>query len=548
MTQSVPPIQNLEDYNKDRIKDSIKTWFSPTRISEGNSSPVKISLIFPLFERRGNTLGFLESWANQQSLPRHLYEVLVISDDSDRKLDQRLRNALQPGDRLIVESGADRARMINIGSEEGRGELLFFTESHCAGNPRCLEKILEYLRDHDVDAACVSSQDGCLSTFAKVEGERFNQLFEEWSKPDSWRKVMIRGFLIPKSLYWQVGGFDERYSKFAEWAYAAELFEEGYRIGCAEDSIVTHFYTPDFPSFYTFTKKYAYEECAYRHEKGEEFCLRYFGEREDWNDREIYRQSFSKHICQDIRQCLQGPHSEIDEKGRQTLEEEFKHYSPKARWGIRGKMLRLKMRTWYSAFQCWRWKNNEEKLRPAYVEAYSSIEAYHRLRFISEILAEAYEALDANTEIDAASWQDRQLLGFHAPELLKGRPFRWTRPASMMLLNPPADDYVLHIDVGQILGKAQHQIQGIYFNGFPVHQKLFKKGHHLIVRIRKKHFAADQPQKLTLLCKALPADDSPDDARKLGIPIFSLFFEPKAIYEKRKKMTGSVQHETDLPS
>lgn len=350
---------------------------------------------------------------------------------------------------------------------------------------------------------------------------------------------MIRGFLIPKNLFWKVGGFDERYSKFAEWAYAAELYDEGFRIGCAEDSIVTHFYTPDFLSFYTFTKKYAYEECAYRHEKGEPFCLRYFGEREDWNDREAYRQSFSKRICLDLHQCLHDLHADTNIKDRHTLEDELKHYSAKARWGIRGKMIRLKMRTWSSAFQCWYWRNNEEKLRPAYVKAYSSIETYHRLRFISELLAKPYEDLPANTTVEATNWKDLQLVGFHAPESLAGRPFRWTRPASLMLLNLPVNDYVLHIDVGQILSKPQHQILGIYFNGIAVHHKLFKKGCHLILRIRKKYFTEEQTQKLSLLCKALPLDESQADSRQLGIPIFGLNFEPKIVYERRKIETES---------
>jgi len=74
-----------------------------------------------------------------------------------------------------------------------------------------------------VDGACVRTDIPNQNTFGQVEASLFDDLFEEWSGDDDWRKVLVRGFAIYKDKYIAAGGIDGRYPRFADWVLAARL-------------------------------------------------------------------------------------------------------------------------------------------------------------------------------------------------------------------------------------------------------------------------------------------------------------------------------------
>jgi hypothetical protein len=88
-----------------------------------------------------------------------------------------------------------------------RADRLLFTELHCVARPGCLKAIDAYFATHEMQGACLHSEPGCLTPFAQAESIKFEQYFEEWSKPGDWRKVLVRGFAVKKSAYFEVGGF-----------------------------------------------------------------------------------------------------------------------------------------------------------------------------------------------------------------------------------------------------------------------------------------------------------------------------------------------------
>ena len=59
----------------------------------------------------------------------------------------------------------------------------------------------------------------------------FDKGWLEWSKPESWVKVIVRGFGLRRDVYAAIGGFECRYDRFAEWLLAARLRVGGYRSG-----------------------------------------------------------------------------------------------------------------------------------------------------------------------------------------------------------------------------------------------------------------------------------------------------------------------------
>ncbi|MGE3806733.1 MAG: glycosyltransferase family 2 protein [Gemmataceae bacterium] len=493
--------------------------------ASANSAGARLSIVFPLFELRWDTVKCLSSFCTGQTLPRELYEVIVVSDGADEERDQHLRAVLGPGDRFVVHPGANRAQMCNIGVANARTELIFSTESHCLAHPRCLEEIMKYLARHEVDAASVASYDGCVNSFARVEARRFNELKEVWDRPDDWRKIMIRGFAIPRKLWQEMGGLDERFPKFCEWLLAARMHERGQRIGVADRARVTHFYNESFQDLFEFSKKYATEECACRLELPEDFCRRYFGARAYWNDRESFRGEFARQIAVAALRTL--GHCQLQPRGAQkcwAITRELVAYLSKALWGARFKAWQARLGIGAARIRCWLWRNNETRLLPAYIDACKHIERCHHLQFIQQLCSRPYQDLAASLEYPADLILERQLIGFHDLEHWRERAFRWTSPVAAILLELPRGDYDLRLDTGEILADPVRNVLGLFFNGARIRPgQISMNGTELVSRIETRSFRDRGPQVLTIISGA---QNAPDDPRTLGIPIFGIRFTP----------------------
>jgi hypothetical protein len=62
-----------------------------------------------------------------------------------------------------------------------------------------------------------------------------------WTRENDWRKFTKRGFLLSRSAYEDVDGFDASHLRFAEITIAAKLHCKRYRLGFASGAAITHY-------------------------------------------------------------------------------------------------------------------------------------------------------------------------------------------------------------------------------------------------------------------------------------------------------------------
>jgi len=115
-----------------------------------------VSVIVPVWNDSGRLQGCLRA-LEEQTYPGHLYEVIVVNNDSAKAI----RHVVVPyaQARVIQEDRPGSYAARNTGVTHARGEIIAFTDSDCIPAPDWLERGVAHL----------THQDGCAIVAGRVE-------------------------------------------------------------------------------------------------------------------------------------------------------------------------------------------------------------------------------------------------------------------------------------------------------------------------------------------------------------------------------------------
>jgi glycosyltransferase involved in cell wall biosynthesis len=488
----------------------------------------EISVIIPLFDARIGEEGCVASWVDQPDFAAEKYEIVVISDGSFEELEERIRAVLRPGDRIERHAPQKVLGLYHAGAQAARADLLLFTELHCVARPGCLKAIATYFATHDLDGACLHSEPGCLTPFARAESIKFEQYFEEWSQPGDWRKVLVRGFAVKKSAYFKVGGFEPNTAYFGDFALSAALHANGMRLGYITDAIVLHYYSNGFADFAPPVEARTQEECEFRLSHDPDYCDKYFDTPLDWLWRETTRPQTARRLFWPLARSTIRQLVRVRQRHNVgSLVAAAVRWAPIAACGLRGRILVLRLAIFWMRFEAWAWRNNVDALVQTYAKTYSALETFHRSQFISNHIHAGDPRLTGNKPdqsmdtIGAAT-----LFGFYQRERYAERIFRWSGAAGMIGFNLPTGSYVFEVEIGDLRDDPASFFAGAYFNGHRLKNDSLRLGRDRVYgRIGPHHFRPDGLQCLVLVCIPIHRSDIAPDQRELGFPLFSFRIE-----------------------
>jgi hypothetical protein len=146
------------------------------------------------------------AWLTRQSLPRDAFELVLGSNGADPAVERDVADLLRPCDRVLIEHGANRSRLYDLGARAARGGFLFLTESHCHPEPDCLAELDRFLRTTGHVGACCRSVGHARRFHDHLDLLMFEEGFHVFTRAGDWRKVSVHGFTLRRPISLEVGG------------------------------------------------------------------------------------------------------------------------------------------------------------------------------------------------------------------------------------------------------------------------------------------------------------------------------------------------------
>ncbi len=233
-----------------------------------------IAIIFPLHDDRGMAGQAVAAWKEQcQHDPT--CQIIVVGQKSGRR-PAVIRQQLGPRDRFVCCDSRNEAELYNAGARATDAKWLLFTESHVLPTAETVHKLKQRLQETTAAAAVLGSSHLARSRFSAVDAALHECESPSMQSLGLWRCVGLRGFVVRRDVFEQLGGFNTRYFRFAETAFAINLTESGDRLVAFEDVVVQHVDSDSLAEIFFAMKFGRLGACRFHHDEPM-LAQKYFG-------------------------------------------------------------------------------------------------------------------------------------------------------------------------------------------------------------------------------------------------------------------------------
>lgn len=477
--------------------------------------PFLFTLVLPLLDHRGYGMAVIQSWAQQQTLPRARYEIIFLGNGKETALEEAVQNCLSPQDRFVRRDGDDYIQMYDIGARQARGRWLFFTEPHAFGEPECLEAMARYLEWTRYPGAFCQSLPVDENELARMEELAFEEVGESLRmQPEHWSHFFLRGSALDRTLYILEGGLQWQYGLFAEPVLSASWHHRGHKIGYARQARIRHVNTGTLTDLRKSVQNYT---------RGE---WQFFVDAPAWPWHDYFpivdlqRAKDRLQMARDLRRSLSRslvlPRINVLCTARRFVQ--LLRCWPDSLgpgWWRR----QVRARYWWAVWR-YRFCRNTRKYA-AYQEINRAIVAATRIELLmSHSGGEQSQERCPRSEYLLADLSSEWLSGFYPLELHQQTRFRWSGPTACLLLPLDPDKEVLELQM--LAGVASKKPFDVFLNGLPL-RRLAKRDNRSWYRLPQSAWTDRPTQTITLLVDGYrPSDSGLADTRSLGLPLVCL--------------------------
>lgn len=477
----------------------------------------EISVIVPLPEHRGHALDAVQSWTSEQSRARSAFELVVLSDGSEPRLDAAVRALLAEHDQFVIAAGASLMALLHTGAERARGAVLLFTESHCEVEPGTIGAVLRHLGASGADGVSLGTVSRSRNPLARMEDRMFARHMAPMLQAGHWSKIMLRAFAVRRDCYFAAGGLRPELGLFAEPALAMVLHRQGRRIDIVDSAKILHHSNTKWRSSYGDVRSHARGQCDFRAASPVDYA-RYLGVLPEWRHRGGASARFARGAWSD---CFAAAATAETWRTRRLAAMGIARLAPAAALGGRAPALPIAARLAAAALRCWFWGSHRARWDRAFDDLHRRMVLHSRMRAVLEFPA-ADPAPSVIGRRAAPDISDEHVFDFHPPETIAAGTFRWSAPVAMIPLDLAPGRYAVTIETRGLradLGGCA-LAAALYGRALPsaaIAVRADAVSFNLMVDA-----SLSRPQRLLLLCAPLRNSGETCDSRSLGLPEFSI--------------------------
>ncbi len=475
-----------------------------------------VSVIIPMEDHRGLAVKTVSSWIDQDIDPA-LYELIIVVRANIGEVKDSIRAMLRPQDRLI-EHESDETEQYDIAARAAKSDVLFFTEPHCLASKSLVSEAMDYMQTHDVTGFCLHSRHIASNDVGKMEARFFDEGFLEWAEPNDWRKVILRGFILRKHVYLDVGGFQCRYGRFAEWLLAAHLHESGHMLAYAPDISIAHLEERSLNNLAEHIENFTLGECLYRIEGDAGTVSRYFEQPEEWERTSVLRPEIAKTAFKlSVRHLLNWSGFTGSWRGRALCLWRALSTPITATATKNFPLFRYRFNVWRSKVGFHLSFANDDRKYRNFCAHYMGLVTLYRAKAALEHDAHNAEQSLTTQSYNIAEQTRQNISGFHSPEQHEGTSFRWASTISALKMPALSGNILVEIQLLPTRPMNVERELSIYVGKQLVSDLVYDQENARIT------FKLVQPVEewLILLCRPL---QSISDKRELALPVVSVNF------------------------
>jgi hypothetical protein len=429
----------------------------------------RFSVIIPLESHRGHAIRCVRGWAEEQLFPREKFEIVVACPPGypEDELDE-IRRLLRSQDRLLRFDHDHDMGLCVAAAEAARGEVLFFTESHCLPEPETLA---------GADAAALGNPEwagfSCQSVpitrnlLSRVEAESYGRDIQFGALEHPWRKVLDQCFVVRRSAYFQAGGFDPAFGHFAEWLLAARFHALGLTIGYTPAARIHHVYIGQFGEWHRITADFIEGQMRYLASEPDDPSRTMFEEVPEWSRRHNLERDVARRICRMLLLDLRRSTAVETLRGPVRLFTLLRHWHWKllAAWlgravaGHSAELIRAQLQRVSSriALQVDLLLRRQSRAEEQLARCCEAIATLQRTRFLRTLARDVTHNTTTPTSLADSGgatglWTpgllaERHAVGFHMASGTGKEAIRWSEPAAYVELPLAAGRYKLELNV-----------------------------------------------------------------------------------------------------
>ncbi|HSI62641.1 MAG TPA: hypothetical protein VLE43_05965 [Candidatus Saccharimonadia bacterium] len=402
-------------------------------------------MIIPLEFHRGQGEDCLRGWTQGQDYPRDQFElVLAIPPSLPQSEVDSLLAMLSPHDQAIRLPDEHDIALCAAAAKHARGEVFFFTESHCLPDKDVLTQADLALSTHPGWAGfSCQSVPITHNLLSKIEAGFYERDIRA-AMEHPWRNILDQCFVTTRKAYLATGGFDGTLGHFAEWVLSARYRQHGLKVGYWPAARIHHYYIGELEEWWEFTEDFTAGENMMLTRPIRDPVLDWFHENDEWAARhENSRVLAWKMTAMVLRS--------IFTRSRSSMPPDFPQIPPggNARdlcsWAARGllgtsaPLLSANWRVWRAhASLLLALRRNDhvraEKALPTLCTALASRRRRQLLRGHMPSLLLQEGPIPGSGEWIPESNTPVVCAGFHAAETWRDAPLRWSKPAAMVEL------------------------------------------------------------------------------------------------------------------
>jgi len=471
-------------------------------------------VVIPFEYHRGQWERCIGAWMAQTVEPLRYEVILVVPPGFPRQ--QELTDFLSRTNSRCRLLECDLHHDIGLsafGASAARGQLLFFTESHCWPEPDVLALCVRAFDEHPEWAGfSCRSLPITPNRMAEAEADMYEADITYGMTVHPWRKILDQCFVTRRDAYTQCGGLQEEYGHFGEWALAASYHELGLVIGYLPEARFHHHYIGVLSELRKFTLDFVRGEINFLSGDLSRPGRHLIEIPEEWMRRGSHDRQLARALLRiSLRECWRDV---VRLPG---------HLSAAMRWlapallgdslGRTGALINV-----MSSHVAARLANlfgSKQKLSEAFKAYLAAL--IHRQRLSSMADVRAAKRYDPDRSIFSPDHA-----GFHPIETYQGERFRWSETAAMLRIDLPAGQIGICIDCLPVRGMLANVRPRFYLDGKRIADSDVKlEPFRAVIKanVLYAHVAT-----LGWTCGYFAA---PNDQRSLGLPVKNLATDPR---------------------